>query len=139
MPPEGKIPQHKADFPLGNVNLRYLSKKAFISKPFISRALDPKGSLLYFYKSHFLPQSLVVSKQSCYAAFCSHHCLQKAAPAPGDAWPLPAPFCLEIVAEVRAFCQPGAATFHCFYPLARANTAVAVVSNQPAPPPVSFK
>lgn len=54
MPPEGKTPRHKADFPLGNVNLYYQSKKPFISKSFLSRALDPKGSLLYFCKSHFL-------------------------------------------------------------------------------------
>lgn len=54
MPPEGKTPWLKTDFPLGNVNLYYQSKKPFISKSFLSRALDPKGSLLYFCKSHFL-------------------------------------------------------------------------------------
>lgn len=73
MPPEGKkIPQHTADFPLGNVNLYYPSKKPFISKSFVSRALDPKGSLLYCYKSHFLYQNPAASEGSCQAAFCAH-------------------------------------------------------------------
>lgn len=72
MPPEGKTPRHKADFPLGNVKLYYQSKKPFISKSFPSRALDPKGSLLYFCRSHFLwPQKGAGRQLSVFPSACS--------------------------------------------------------------------
>lgn len=72
MPPEGKTPRHKADFPPGNVKLYYQSKKPFISKSFPSRALDPKGSLLYFCRSHFLwPQKGAGRQLSVFPSACS--------------------------------------------------------------------